>query len=164
MTSFVSLHGTDVWSEHDIVRRTEAMIRSEFSAEAEAILNRKATGAALGQYALTADEQVELAAYMAASEAARQAGIAARADMAKLQAALDYEAAVARLAQEPVTEPATVLDGEGNEVPNPAIAADAAERRTAQAVIESASADTLALVVLRSPATSEEVDVLKESS
>lgn len=132
MASFVNLMGNDIWTETDIINRTEALIRSEFPDAAVAILNRKATGAALGQYTMTAEEQGELARYVQVCEEARQAGIAARADMALLQAALDVEAAQRRLASE-----------------------DESERAAAQAVIDAAAPEALALVAARSAATVE---------
>jgi len=90
--SFVNLMGNDVWSEADIVNRTEAMISSEFTPVQAAILQRKATGALLGAYSLTNDEQAELANYAQTSEAARVAGNEARADMALLLEAMALEA------------------------------------------------------------------------
>jgi hypothetical protein len=90
--SFVDVMANDVWTAADIVRRTEAMVRSQFSAEDEQILNRKVTGQMLGQYTLTPDEQAELGAFAAATEAARLQGVAARADMALLAQALAVEA------------------------------------------------------------------------
>lgn len=93
MTSFVDMMANDVWSEEDIVNRTEAMIASEFPPAQVAILNRVATAAALGQYTLTDDEVAEIERYNVVCVAAREAGIAARADMQQLQRALDYEAA-----------------------------------------------------------------------
>lgn len=153
--SFIDMMANDVWSEADIVNRTEAMIRSGYPPNVEAIINRKATGAALGQYVLSADEQAEIAAYSATSEAARQAGNAARADMALLRKVLDHEAAQRRLALPAVTEPATATgtdeNGEAIEVANPAIAQDEAERAAAQAVIDAADQATLDLVTLRNP-------------
>lgn len=93
-------------------------------------------------------------------ETAEAAGDASRADMARLQAALDYEAAVRRLAMPEVTEPETVItyDDEGNatEVPNPAIEQDATEREAAQAIVDNVTEETLELVALRNPV--EEVD------
>lgn len=156
MASFVDLLASDVWSEADIVNRTEAMIASEFPPAAAAILNRKVTGQTLGQYTLTADEQVELARYAAVSEAARAAGEAARDDMALLQSALEVEAAQRRLALPVFDGPATVsmeIDGMVVEEPNPAVQQDADERTAAQAVISGATSTTMDLVALRSPAS-----------
>ena len=135
MNSFINLLADDVWSEADIVNRTEAMIASEFPVNAVAILNRKVTASAIGQYSLSAADQAEVAHYAAVSNAAAASGNAARADMIKLQAALDYERAQARLAH-------AVVPGD---------TVDIAERAAAQAVISAASADTLALVALRNP-------------
>jgi hypothetical protein len=113
---------------------------------------------------MTPEERAEVGRYQQVCEAARQAGIAARADAALLHATLDYEVAVRRLAQLPITEPATVTitdtDGTATEVPNPAIAVDATERATAQAILDAASPETLALVALRNPPVIVEPEVL----
>lgn len=143
--SFVNLMGNDVWSEADIVNRTEAMIRSVFSDQVVAILNRKATGAALGQYTMTDDERAELARYAQACEDAHQAGNAARADMALLQRALDVEAAQRRLLLPLYAGPVLLEDGTAD----PQAEADAAQRAAAQAVIDGATPDVLDLVAAR---------------
>jgi hypothetical protein len=96
--SFVDLMANDVWSESDIVRRTESMIRAEFSAEAETILNRKVSGMVLGIYTPTEAEQAEMARYQTTVEAARIAGNEARADMALLLRVFPLEEASRRLA------------------------------------------------------------------
>jgi len=143
--SFVDLMADDRWSEADIVRRTEAMIRSEFSAEAETILNRKVSGMVLGIYAPTEAEQAEMAAYQAAVEAARVAGNEARADMAILLRVFPLEEAQRRLdrmalvvawdrLQDPEVEP--VVDEETGAVLNAdEVAQDQAERATALAAV-----------------------------
>lgn len=155
MTSFVNLLGNDVWSEADIVRRTEAELHGVVSKDAELILSRKMIGFSLGRVIPTAQEQAELLVYEMASYQAQQSGIAARADMALLQSALDYEQAQARLLLPAVTMPAMItiineLDAHV-EIINPAIAADEAERAAAQAVLDAATSETLALVLLRNP-------------
>lgn len=155
MASFVNLMANDVWSEADIVNRTESMIAAEFSKDAAAILNRKATGQLLGQYTMTVDEKAEMSRYAALSDSAKQAGAAARADMAALQAALDYEAAQRRLAQPPYAGPAQItvinMDGTTSTIANPDMTADTNARNAAQAVVNGASAATLALVAQRKP-------------
>lgn len=149
MPSFINLMASDLWSEADIINRTEAMIASEFPPAAVAILNRKATGAALGQYTLTADEAAELARYAQVSEAARAAGNAARADMALLHEVLAVEAAQRRLEQASVQ---AVTEGDPPVMTNRAeVDADAAERMAAQAVVDAASVAALDLVALRNP-------------
>lgn len=144
--SFVNLMASDLWTEADIVRRTEAMIASEFSPEAEAILNRKSTGQALGMYVLSPEEQAELARYSEVAEAARLEGVAARADMALLVRTLPVEEAFLRL-ERPEVEP--VLDDDGAITNQAEIDADQAERAEAQTVIDAADAEVLALIVLR---------------
>jgi hypothetical protein len=99
--SFVDLMVNDDWSEADIVNRTEAMVRSHVSVQAERILNRKVLGASRGEYTLSGDEQAELAVFQAISLDAQQAGEAARADMALLRAAWGYEAALQTLGDDP---------------------------------------------------------------
>ena len=139
-----------VWSEADIVNRTEAMVRSVFNAQAEDILSRKATGALLGQYALTPDEQAELARFAACTNAARAAGIAARADMALLAQVLPIEAAARRLVL-PVVEP--IIEGDPPTIVNQAaVDADAAEREAAMAIVDAASEEALELFSLRAAA------------
>lgn len=148
--SFIDLMANDRWSDQDITNRTEAMLRSQFSAQAEAILNRKVSGAILGQYALTDEEQAEMAAFAAATMAARQEGAAARADMALLEEVFTLEAAQARLAQ-PAVEPA-LSEGEEPQVTNQdAVDQDGAERAAAQTVVDAASVDAKNLALLRAP-------------
>ena len=155
MSSFVNLLANDVWSEADIVRRTESMIRSEFSADQEAILNRKATGAALGQYSLSPAEMADLTRYAQVSEDARQAGDAARADMALLLQVLGVETAERRL-DVPMVEPE--MDEEGNVTNQDAVDADTAELEVAQAVIDGASEEVMAAVEQRRPDDPEETE------
>ena len=151
--SFIDLMANDIWSEADIVRRTEAMIYSQFSREQEAILNRKATGAALGQYELTPAEQADLVRYSQVSDAARQAGDAARADMALLLQVFAVEAAERRLDQ-PAVEPET--DEQGNVTNQDELDADEQERAAAQDVIDNASPEVMAVIEQRRPDDPEE--------
>lgn len=150
MTSFVNLMASDVWTEADITNRTEALIASEFSPAAVAILNRKATGAALGQYQLSAEDAAEIARYAEVSERARELGQRALADMALLRVVLDVEKAIRRLEQ-PLADAGAADQA--------AIDADLAERSVAQAVVDAASPAALALMQLRNPAPAV-VDVL----
>lgn len=96
--SFIDLLGDVVWSEADITARTEALVHAEFSVQEETILNRKVTGAVLGQWQMTQQEQGDLLRYAAVCLQAKQAGVAARADNALLRQALAVEAALRRLA------------------------------------------------------------------
>lgn len=134
MVSFVDLLANDAWSEADIVHRTEAELHGHVSKETELILSRKMIGFSLGLVIPTSAEQVELTAYQVAAYLAQQSGIEARADMALLQSAMDYERAIARLLL-PVVE----------------VAEDEIERAAAQAIINEISVEALALIMLRSP-------------
>lgn len=141
MTSFINLMANDIWSDADITRRTEAMVRTEFSLEAETILNRKVAGISLNQYTPTTEDLAEMARFRTVVDAAQAAGVAARADMALLLATMAYETAMKRLAQPLPPEDAT--DEEK--------AQDAAERAEAQAVVDGASQDVVDLYTLRNP-------------
>ena len=146
--SFIDLMASDVWSEADIIRRTEAMVRQYFSADAEKIINRKLQGAALGQYALSAEEMAEVARFNEVVFEARAAGDAARADMAVLNEVLTVEPAFLRLRQ-PELEPEF---GEDGQVLNQdALDQDTADRMAAQALVDVASVQVLDLLIRRNP-------------
>lgn len=140
---FVNLMADDVWTPADIINRTEAVVRAEFSAQSEVILNRMVSGAVLGQYTLTAEEQAQVARFAAVTLEARAAGTQALADMALLAQAMAVEAAQQRLAL-PVVDPET---GEPAQ-----IEADADERAEAQAVVDTATQAALDLVADRAAA------------
>lgn len=127
MSSFINLMSDDVWSDADITRRTEAMVRAEFSADAEIILNRKVSGHGLGAYALTAEDAAEIQRFNAVVQAAAAAGALAHVDMAQLAQALAVEAAQAQLQAAPDDE-------------------------LAQAVVDAATPEVLALVAARAAA------------
>ena len=146
MTSFINLFANDIWPAADITRRTEAMVRTEFSQEAETILNRKVAGMSLGQYTPTTEDLAEMARFRTVVDAAHDEGVAARADMALLSETLVYEVAQKRLAQTtlqdawdrlqlPEVEP--IIDEETGEVLNQAeVDQDKAERATAQQIVQ----------------------------
>lgn len=139
MTSFINLMANDIWSDADITRRTEAMLRTEFSQEAETILNRKVLGMSLGTYTPTAQDQLDMARYNETALAAQAAGVAARADMALLSQTLVYEAAMRRLAKDPIPDDIQ----------------DEAERADAQTLIDEAPQEVVDLYALRNPPTPE---------
>lgn len=139
--SFVNLMANDIWSESDIILRTEAMVRSECSASREFILNRKVSGMVLGQYTMTPDEMLELSNFKALVEFAQQAGNEARADMALLLQTMELESAKKRLAEDP----------------NPDNESDADERAAAQVIVDSASPEVNNLWNLRNPIIEEPV-------
>lgn len=93
MTSFIDMMASHRWTETDIINRTEAMIAAEFSPNQVAIINRIVTAAAAGMYELTAEELAEVTHYNEVCLAAREAGAAARVDMALLAQVLDFEEA-----------------------------------------------------------------------
>lgn len=133
--SFIDLQGAVVWSEADITARTEAMVHAEFSVQEETILNRKVTGTVLGQWQMTPQEQGDLMRYAAVCLQAKQAGVDARADNARLRQALAVEAALRQLAG--ADDPILTRD-------------------QAQAVVDAAPADVQALVAARRDARPDE--------
>lgn len=146
--SFVNLMANDDWSEADIANRTEAILRGQFSVVDEQVLNRKVTGNMLGIYVLDDDDKAQVAAFAAATLAARDAGVQARADMALLRDTWVLEAAMRRLAQ-PVVEPE--VNDEGVVMNQGAVDADQAERAAAQATWDAGSEQAKALYEQRNP-------------
>ena len=146
--SFINLLANDVWSEQDIINRTEAIIRSEFSIQSETILNRKLLGEVTGSYQMTDAEKEELTRYKTAVMNAQIAGIDARKDMELLNQVLAFEKIAERLKQ-PAPEQIIV----DQEVTNQAeIDADYAEREAVQAELDAMPEDVRALFDLRNPA------------
>lgn len=146
--SFVNLYGNDIWSETDIVNKTEAMIHSTVSIEMENILNRKVTASVIGQYVLTNEDKALLDTYQRVCLYAQEEGNSARTDMALLLKVFPVESAMKRLAL-PVVEP--ILDDEGNVTNQDDIDKDTSERTEAQDTIDSADQETKDLVLLRNP-------------
>lgn len=120
--SFIDLMSNDHWTAADIQRRTEFIIRSDFSLEDETILNRKALGMALGTYELTESEAYELQRYTAVAENARIEYNSAFADMNLLNQVFKIEEAKKIQKLTPLDEaiefletevPEEILDEEG---------------------------------------------------
>ena len=154
--SIVNLLKNDIWSEADIINAGRAAIYSQISFDRQQELQTIMLGHIAGMRTATMEELAEIAQVQAVTEAQASANAAARADMALLNDVLAYEAALERLTCAPITEPATIMEGE-IEVPNPWIAHDAQERADAQAVIDASTQETLDLYALRHPAPPEEV-------
>lgn len=178
--SFINLMSNDVWSDADILRRTESMIRAEFSLDEETILNRKALGKALGTYEPTEEEQYELVRYTAVAENARVEYQAAVADMNLLKEVFVYEDASRVLNEMTLADaqafietprPEEIFDEEGN-VTNQdelnvydaayneaqqviskyeSIEQNESARASAQQVIDNSSQDVKDLFLLRNP-------------
>lgn len=159
MTSFVNLMADDVWSEVDIVAKTEAQIASEYPVNAITILNRKVTAASIGKYTLTADEQADVTKYQTLCYMAQLAGISARQDMALLGEVLPLDKARRRLRLDlvkPVVVKATTATATTPAVPEYVgnqkdIDQDNRERAAAQAVVDSASPAATVLSEKRLP-------------
>jgi hypothetical protein len=136
--SFVDLLGDHVWTETDIVNRTEAMVRAVTPVIQQQIITRKVTAALIGKWELTPAEKAENDAYEQACIEAHQAGQAARRDMALLQRAFNYERAALLLSVPPAD------DADQMDVEQAAAARDAAE-----AIVDAADDELLQLVARR---------------
>lgn len=159
MTSFIDLMANDVWSETDIKSRLHAEIRSEVSEMAEQELNRALQGKMLGMHVMSQAEIALLMAFKAATDRAAVLGTAARADMALLNKVLVLEPAQRRLALEPVEPVLDELEAIANVLE---LDRDALEREEAQVIIDAASADALALSLLRNPVPEPEEEEAEE--
>ena len=155
--SFVNLMGNNVWSENDIVNKTEAMIRTEFSQFEETIINRKVVGSLTGQYALTPEEKAQVAKFNAIVVQAQKEGHAARKDMQLLNKVLAVEPSYQRTQLsmvEPITEivtdPETGIETEvitNQDV----IDLDMDERSRAHEIFNAADNETKDLIYKRNP-------------
>ena len=95
--SFIDLMANDIWSDADITRRTESMIRSQFSLDDETILDRKVLGISLGTYTPNEKDLADIERYNAVAVDAQLEGVAARNDMALLLKVFPLEDAQRRL-------------------------------------------------------------------
>lgn len=148
--SFINLMDDVIFTDDDITRRTEAMVRNEFSAEAETILNRKVSGLAFGEQ-MTPELGAEIQRFSTATKAAAIAGVEARSDMTRKLAAMAYESATKRLSKAHYDGPLTITDEGGVEQPHPNKVLDDQEREAATTTINNASQATLDLYALRNP-------------
>ena len=160
--SFIDLMSSNIWTDADIIRRTEAMIRSKFSVEQELIINRKLQGAALGQYILSDVEKQEIAEFQSLVFEAQQAGDKARADMFLLNEIFRVEPAYQRL-QKKVIEP--ILDESEQIINQEEIDRDIEERVRAEETLVGVSEEVRDWVVKRNPVVEEAIEeVIQESS
>lgn len=155
MTTFINLLGNDIWSDADITNRCRAIIESQVPIARQDELRTIMLGHIAKLRAATDAEMAEILLVKSLTEAAADLSRAARADMALLQSALDYESAALRLAV-PVfagqkTMATTDETGDERQHDNPDYLSDQAEREAALDVLASASQATLDLVVLRNP-------------
>lgn len=88
----INMLANDVWSEADIVARGRALIDSEVSPERRMELQTIMLGHIAQMRVATADELAEIAHVQAITELVATGNVKARADMALLQAVLDFEA------------------------------------------------------------------------
>lgn len=143
MTSFVNMMASDIWSDQDINRRVQSLIRSRFTQEDElkaARLSRQETK--------TETESAFISSVDDAIDAALTEGHNARVDRDLLNLVLGVEAQM-RVLSQPVLQP--VL-GEDFQVSNQEdIDLDSVARVEAQAHIDAASVEVMDWVNLRNP-------------
>ena len=145
--SFINMMANDVWSQADILRKTESMIRTYYSEEQENILNRKMTGVITGNYQLNAKEAAEIQDFSVKILESRQANIEATRDMILLLQVLEVEKSFLRLRLpmlEEVIEEEIVINQEEIDI-------DLQERNAAEEVVATASEEVMKWVLLRNP-------------
>lgn len=143
--SFIDLMSSNVFTDSEITRRTELMIRTYFTEEEELILNRKLSAKITGVYTPTPEEEAEFVQFGMVAMQAQQEGIAARADNDLLIEILHVEPSYLRLRQplvEPVYEEDQIINQEEIDL-------DLQQRADAQAVVDSASPEAMQWVETR---------------
>ena len=154
--SFINLMGNVVFTDKQILNRTEAMIRNVFSKEAETIHNRKIQEIHLGQAQMTPELGAEIALFAKVTKEAQEAGEQAKADNELLKQTLAYEDAERTLALSWEFE-TTTQDEEGNEITSPQYEVFLSARADAENCIKNASQSVIDLVEKRRPQDVEEI-------
>lgn len=125
MQNFIEKSGSLVYTAEQISRRMAKLERSRFSKRQEEILARIASGAALGLYTPTAEEQQLMADFNTFMAEMVALGEEVRADNQFVAQKVAYQQAVARLAQYVLSEgreavyedqPTGEVDEEGNAI------------------------------------------------
>jgi hypothetical protein len=160
--SFIDLMGNVVYTDAQILRRTEAHIRNVFSRTAEEILNRKITEIGLGQGQMTPELGAEIALFAKVAKEAQEMGEQAKKDNTLLKSILKYENASRRLL-EPLYEGEEFSVGEdGQKVENVEYTKDRKEREEAESIIKNTSEEVVALVSTRKPQEVQDEEVISE--
>lgn len=167
--SIINLLANNRWSEADIVNHGRAVIASQVPEERQNELRTIMLGHIAGMRTATPDEMAEIVMVKQATEAQAVSNAAARADMALLQSVLDYEAAVEQLSYPPLTLETNVGMGDYAEdgtlifshPPQEHVDYDTQERAKAQAVIDAATPEVLALYALRHPLPAIEPEIVE---
>jgi hypothetical protein len=149
--SFIDLMSSNVFTDSEITRRTELMIRTYFTEEEELILNRKLSAKITGVYTPTPEEEAEFVQFGMVAMQAQQEGIAARADNTLLIEILHVEPSFLRLRQplvEPIYEDEQIINQEEIDL-------NIAERADAQVVVDSASGEVMEWIEKRNPVVEE---------
>jgi hypothetical protein len=137
--SFIDLYSNNVFTDAEITRRTELMIRTHFTEEEELILNRKLSAKMSGVYTPTPEEEADFVRFGIVAMQAQQEGIAAKKDNELLKEILRVEPSYLRLREPIVTD-----DYE-----------DQAAREEAQTVVDSASGEVMEWIEKRNPVVEE---------
>lgn len=159
--SFINMLENNIWSDQDIINRTESMIRAIIPLAEELILNRKVQGAHQGLYQLTEEDLTKISKLTEISMIARQEGINAKKDMAILLKVFEYEKAKSRL-NLPVIE--SILDEQNNILNQEEINIDLEERNSVQSIIDNADQETVNLYELRNPVIEVAQEIFPEAN
>lgn len=141
--SFINMLANDVWSDQDISRRVQGMIRSKFTQEDELKAARLAR-----KEDKTESEVAFIREVDATIAAALQEGHSAKIDMDLLSKALNIEECQ-RIVAIPIPE--QVFDEDNQVINQTQIDIHLRVAKNCQDVIDSASKEVLALIALRNP-------------
>jgi len=145
--SFIDLMSNNVFTDQEITRRTELMIRTSFTEEEELILNRKLSAKITGVYQPTPEEEAEFVEFGTLALYAQQVGIQARIDNELLKEILSVEPSYLRL-REPIVDP---IEEDGIIINQEEVDQDILERSEAQAIVDGASPTVINWIEVRNP-------------
>ena len=150
---YVDLLQNTLWSEQDIATRGREIINAQVTEARQNELRTIMLGHIAQMRAATAEEMAEIGLVQTLTEGVVASNEAARADMALLNATMEFERARDFLNKPPEPE---LIDDQ----PNPLYEQDVANRASAQAVVDAATKEVQALYTLRNPV----VEVLDEKA
>jgi hypothetical protein len=143
--SFIDLYSNNVFTDAEITRRTELMVRTHFTQEDELILNRKLSAKMAGVYVPTPEEEADFVRFAMIVLNAREQGILATQDNELLKEILRVEPSYLRL-KEPIVEP---IYEDGEIINQEEIDLDLIERTEAESVVNNASEEVMTWINLR---------------
>ena len=131
------------------------MVRQHFTETQEAILQRKISGSASGQYDLSDEDKLQIVRFQEVLMDAQREGVEARQDMQLLNEVLSIEPFFIRL-QQPVVKPE--YDEQNVQINIEVTEKDHAERAAAEEIVKGSSTQALEILKLRNPEPEKEIE------